>query len=287
MPNSNQDILAEKIKAALTTTEFTIRGNRSYLFVLASGSGTYVTDIGEQTVEAPCMIWIPVGQSARFSISAGTRGFVLRVPETYLGRAIPTGSVAGYVRQTVSHQIVMPGLSAIHQQKFNRLFEEVELELYENASGAQTVVQHCISLILVQIWRASNISIAHPDFLPRQVVHDFLGLVELHMCDHWSVAKYAAYLKVTRDFLNNSVRRVIGTSPHRHIQNRLIDETKTLLLNSDLQVAEIGYKLGFGDAAYFNRFFQRHTAVPPGRFRTQHLEHDTRTISESNFAAWP
>jgi len=279
--------LAEPINAALTATEFTIRGNRSYLFVLVSGAGKYITDTEEKKVEAPCMIWIPVGGSARFPISAGTRGFVLRIPETYLGRAIPTGSVAGYVRQSVSQQIIIPTLPLKHQQKFKQLFEEIELELYENTSGAQTVVQHCISLILVQIWRASNISIAHPDFLPRQVVHDFLGLVELHMCDHWSVAQYAKYLKVTRDFLNSSVRRVIGTSPHRHIQNRLIDETKTLLLNSDLQVAEIGYKLGFGDAAYFNRFFQRHTSIAPGRFRTLHLEHDTKKMHEANFAAWP
>ena len=40
-----------------------------------------------------------------------------------------------------------------------------------------------------------------------------------------------------------------------------------LLLHSELQVAEIGYRLGFRDPANFNRAFRGWTGQAPGRFR--------------------
>lgn len=284
---SNQHIQAERIKSALTTTEFASTGARSSLIVLVSGTGSYCSDRLACEVESPCMIWSPQHNRSRLSLAAGARGFVLRVPEKVIGRAMPTGSISAHVRSVVGGPNFLPSLPDLHLDKLQFQFERIESELFDMAPGAFSAVDHCISLLLIEIWRASSPPHPELDTLPQSIVDHFLHLVELHLQDHWAISQYAHQIGVSRDRLNSAVRRAIGISPYGHIQSRLVDEAKSLLLNSNLHVAEIAYKLGFADAAYFNRFFQRHTAVPPGRFRNiSSTAHDERQ-KESSFAAWP
>lgn len=172
-------------------------------------------------------------------------------------------------------------------ERLRWLFGEIEAELSGESPGSEAAVQMLVSLALVHIWRAAAPKIERPVHLPSRIVQDFLGLVELNLTQHWTVGQYAETLEVTRDRLNAVVRRAIGRTPHAHIQARLMDETKTLLLQSDLQMAEIAYRLGFSDAAYFNRFFQRHEDVPPGKYRRMHRPTGAEEDTRASYAAWP
>jgi AraC-like DNA-binding protein len=286
-PIKSPHILAETIKSALTTLEFAALGARSSLFVLETGASSYFSEDLERKVEAPCLIWSPTQHPARLSLSAGSRGFVLRIPEKIIGSAMPTGPISSHVRKAVANRIILPNLPATHLVKTRNQFEQIEAELFDMAPGALSVVYSCISLLLIEIWRASGPADKEMDALPHQIVDDFLHLVEQHLQSHWTVAEYARRIGVSSDRLNSAVRRAIGTSPHRHIQSRLMEEAKSLLVHSNLYVAEVAYKLGFNDAAYFNRFFQRHSTVAPGRFRQMNAQAYKQSSKDSTFAAWP
>lgn len=238
-------------------------------------------------VEAPCLIWSPTSHAARLSLSAGSRGFVLRLPAKIIGSAMPTGPISSHVRKAAANRIILPNFPASQLDKTRLHFEQIESELFNMAPGAMSVVYSCISLLLIEIWRASGTTDQKMDRLPHQIVDEFLHLVEQHLQSHWNVAEYARRIGVSSDRLNSAVRRAIETSPNRHIQSRLMEEAKSLLLHSNLHVAEIAYKLGFNDAAYFNRFFQRNAAVAPGRFRQANASAYKRNASEPTFAAWP
>jgi AraC-like DNA-binding protein len=58
-----------------------------------------------------------------------------------------------------------------------------------------------------------------------------------------------------------------GTSFHRRLDERRATRAKALLLNSDLELAEIGNLVGFPEPASFSRAFKKWAGVPPGRFR--------------------
>lgn len=280
-------IQAERIKSALTVTEFAASGERATFVVLLAGRGTYRSDDVERDASAPCLIWAPTGWPARLSLDAGTRGFLLRMPEWALGRALPTGVISAHVRQVVSQRMFLTDISKTRIQSCQTLFNTIERELHDIEPGAETVLQHYISLLLIEIWRAAAQPLTSPNPQPHRIADSFLNLVELHLQSHWTIAEYARRIGVSRDRLNVAVRKATGVSPNAHIQQRLIEEAKSLLVSSALQVAEIGYKLGFSDAAYFNRFFQRHTQMPPGQFRRTYtpLYHESET--EISFADWP
>jgi len=281
-------IQAEHIKSALTTTEFATEGGRSVFVALLSGRGVFRSDEIERDLAGPCLIWAPSGWPARLSLDAGTRGFLLRMPESALGRALPLGVISAHVRQVVGKRIFLSDPPAAHLSTLQMLYGNIERELRELKPGADTVLHHYVSLLLIEIWRAAAPPVQSSDHpQPHRISDSFLNLVELHLQNHWTVAEYAKRIGVSRDRLNVAVRRSLGVSPHLHLQRRLIEEAKALLVSSNLQVAEIGYKLGFSDAAYFNRFFQRHLDMPPGRFRNAYTPLYRGTDHVISFADWP
>lgn len=51
------------------------------------------------------------------------------------------------------------------------------------------------------------------------------------------------------------------------ITSRITQEAKILLKQTDWNVSEIAYCLGFEEVAHFSNFFRRQTAVSPLAFR--------------------
>jgi AraC family transcriptional activator of pobA len=282
-----QTIQAERIKSALTRTEFATSGGRATFLILESGRGTFISDEVERDIAGPCLIWSPTGWSSRISLAAGTRGFLIRMPERALGRALPTDVISAHVRQVVSRRIFLSDMTSAMMQSCIVLFDKIETELRALAPGSETVLHHCVSLLLIEIWRAVAPPFQATEPQPHRISDSFLNLVELHLQNHWTVAEYARRIGVSRDRLNEAVRRTIGIPPHRHMQRRLMEEAKTLLITSNLQVAEIGYKLGFSDAAYFTRFFRRHESLAPAQFRRTYTPIYRKRTQEVSFAEWP
>jgi AraC family transcriptional regulator, transcriptional activator of pobA len=282
-----QTIQAERIKSALTNTEFATSGGRATFMLLVSGQGVFVSDEIERDVIGPCIIWAPTGWSTRITLAAGTRGFLIRIPERILGRALPTDLISAHVRQVVSRRIFLSELPKPMMESLVGLFNKVETETHDMEPGAETVLLHCVSLLLIEIWRAAAPPLQATAPAPHRISDNFFNLVELHLQNHWTVGEYASRIGVSRDRLNEAVRRAIGIPPHQHIQRRLVEEAKALLVTTNLQVAEIGYKLGFDDAAYFTRFFRRHEKLAPSQFRRTFTPIWRSRSEEVSFAEWP
>ncbi|WP_088445396.1 helix-turn-helix transcriptional regulator [Flavobacterium oreochromis] len=59
----------------------------------------------------------------------------------------------------------------------------------------------------------------------------------------------------------------MNKTPLQIIQERIILESQRLLLHSELNVTQIGYRLGFEDPSYFVKFFKKHANMSPSEFR--------------------
>lgn len=84
-------------------------------------------------------------------------------------------------------------------------------------------------------------------------------------------ARYAAELHVSTGYLNEAVRAVAGTSVGRCIHEELMLRARRLLIHTSMNVREIAFELGFGDAAYFTRLFTKVVGISPSSFRRQYL----------------
>ncbi|HWB91550.1 MAG TPA: helix-turn-helix domain-containing protein, partial [Puia sp.] len=84
-----------------------------------------------------------------------------------------------------------------------------------------------------------------------------------------TAADFAGQLAIHVNYLNKSVKTVTGKTTTKLIMEHVAREAKALLQHTNMDVAEIGYCLGFGHASNFNAFFRKVTGETPKRFQAQ------------------
>ncbi len=78
---------------------------------------------------------------------------------------------------------------------------------------------------------------------------------------------YADRLAVHVNHLNKVLKESLGRTTTDIIASRVIQEAKILLKQTDWNISEISYTLGFDDLAHFSNFFKKKTSFTPNEFR--------------------
>lgn len=274
-----------RVSSTLTRTEFVLRGGRFHLFVLKDGVAIVLAEDGEHRLMPRGTCWLPNGVQRRVTLDAGSRGIMLSIPDSMLGKSVPHDVMGSQIRQAIG---LVHSFQQIEAASFQTILNQVELidrELLDNRAGMETMLQNAVSSLMVELWRLSGADTIQPLPLPKNLVHTFMSLLDVHLRDHWSVARYADHMGISRDRLTSVLRRATGEAPLALIHKKMTAEAKILLTSSSQQVAEIAFMLGFNDPAYFNRFFQRHVGMTPARFRRDKRKPDQ--VDDDSYAAWP
>ncbi|HEX9152923.1 MAG TPA: helix-turn-helix transcriptional regulator [Flavobacterium sp.] len=82
-----------------------------------------------------------------------------------------------------------------------------------------------------------------------------------------SAKDFAARLAIHVNHLNKVLKENTGKTTTELISDRLIHEAKILLKETDWNISEIAYSLGFEELAHFSNFFKKQTALTPISFR--------------------
>jgi AraC-like DNA-binding protein len=78
---------------------------------------------------------------------------------------------------------------------------------------------------------------------------------------------FAERLSVHVNHLNKVLKENTGKTTTDIISSRVVQEAKILLRQTDWNISEIAYCLGFEEVAHFSNFFKKQTAVTPIAFR--------------------
>jgi len=79
---------------------------------------------------------------------------------------------------------------------------------------------------------------------------------------------YADRLAVHVNHLNKVLKENTGKTTTELISGRIVQEAKILLKQTDWNISEISYCLGFEQVAHFSNFFRKQTALAPVNFRS-------------------
>lgn len=149
---------------------------------------------------------------------------------------------------------------------------KTELES-EETFGKEMILSNYLKSLLIQIQRRKNkIENTANSLLTvfdekRVQLMTFVNLIEENYKKGFSVTEYARLLHISSRSLSDLTQQQISKTPSQMIQERIVLEAQRLLLYSDLNVTQIGYRLGFDDASYFVKYFKKHTSVSPLEFR--------------------
>ena len=160
---------------------------------------------------------------------------------------------------------------------FSRINHYYELihECYESHMEKRSSVEFILLALLHDISgiRAQNSQQASPLKRDEQLLAEFLKLL---MQDYESMPRnisyYADKLNLNANSLGNVVKKVSGLSPLNWINKVAMDIAKAMLINENVSMNDIAFKLGFTEQASFSRFFKKETGQSPLDYRRQQLE---------------
>ena len=73
---------------------------------------------------------------------------------------------------------------------------------------------------------------------------------------------------IIKKISNKVLKENTGKTTTDLISSRVIQEAKILLKQTDWNISEIAYSLGFEEVAHFSNFFRKQTSFPPLGFRS-------------------
>ena len=100
-----------------------------------------------------------------------------------------------------------------------------------------------------------------------RVFERFLQLVEKHHSEERSIKYYAARMGLTPKYLSKLCREVSGRHAGVWIERFVMDEAKSLLLDTDLTIQQISNRLNFANQSFFGKYFRKHVGMSPSAFR--------------------
>ncbi len=114
-----------------------------------------------------------------------------------------------------------------------------------------------------------------PVYASQRICTLFLELLERqfpiddnHQTVHLrSASDFAKQLNVHVNHLNRAVKATTDKTTSQVISERILQEAKILLKQSEWSVPEIAAALGFKEVTYFNNFFKKHALISPLKFR--------------------
>jgi signal transduction histidine kinase/DNA-binding response OmpR family regulator len=112
---------------------------------------------------------------------------------------------------------------------------------------------------------------AAPQRVDQKFLADLTAIVEANLTNSaLSVEDVAQRLGISRVQLYRKVKAILGTGVTDFIQGIRLTKARQQLLDTDLNIAEVAYALGFASPSYFSASFKARYQISPSEFRALH-----------------
>jgi len=95
-------------------------------------------------------------------------------------------------------------------------------------------------------------------------------LLERDLCVDHDLDRLAREAGLSPATFRRHWRRIVGTPPRRYVLQQRMQRARRLLVETDLQIAEIAAALSFRDPLYFSRRFRTTVGVTATAYRRTH-----------------
>ncbi|MBQ9222993.1 MAG: response regulator [Prevotella sp.] len=93
-------------------------------------------------------------------------------------------------------------------------------------------------------------------------------LIAQHLSDpDFGIDQLAESMKMGRTKFYGKVKDLTGLSPNKLFMSERMRKAAALLDEGELNISEIGFRVGIPDPSYFNRCFKQHFGVTPGQYQ--------------------
>jgi len=267
----------ERIAERSQRHDWEIRPHRHAALVqilhIARGTAQAWLDGRSLPLAGPCVLLLPALVPHGFVFAPDIDGTVVTVLEQHLARLLAgTPALAAQLGQVQCCQWPdgAPAAAALLAA-----VDQLRAEFAASASWRELALDAALLQLVVQLGRVlpgqaqGDAAVARTGARALAHVQRLRALVEARFRQQPGLAELAALLGITPTQLNRVCHQVLGHSALGVLHGRLVLEAQRDLAYTTLSIKQIGLDLGFADAAYFTRFFQRETGLTPSAWRAR------------------
>ena len=245
------------------------------LLCLTAGSGEVRLNGARIAARSPCLIVVPAGAAHGFHFTPDVDGPVITATQKVL-ESLAALLMPGLLEVIRTPRVIALPAEGRPLEPLTPLFLAIERESRTHGSGQTAAGMSLLTALMVQVARLAGAPTpemdgATPGARRQRQIGQFKTLLDRHFREHRPVQAYADTLGLTAGQLSRICRDVLGMSALDVINARLVHEAQRELVYTVGSVKQLAAELGFGDDAYFSRFFKRHTGQSPREFRAQAL----------------
>ncbi|PZP51366.1 MAG: AraC family transcriptional regulator [Pseudopedobacter saltans] len=252
--------------------------NRRAYYKISLISGPCVAEYADKTIEVEDYAllfatprvpyhWIPKDESLSGTFCVFTEDFLMKQKTGILIDELPIFKPGGFP---------IFKLSKKEHEHAAEIFEKIKQEINSDYAFKYDLLRnYVLELIHFGQKLQPNTSMYHVQNASSRIVSLFVELLERQfpidpngqIQPMRNAKDYADRLAVHVNHLNKVLKDATGKTTTEIINNRLAQEARILLKQTDWTVSHISDSLGFEEVAHFSNFFKKYTQLTPLKYR--------------------
>ncbi|MDE2347863.1 MAG: helix-turn-helix domain-containing protein [Gammaproteobacteria bacterium] len=264
----------ETIASRSRVYNWSIRAHRHrdlcQMFVVYRGEARIRIDDRLVHVRGPMVVIVPPGAVHSLSLDRDISGIVATF-STALGCGL-LDSAPELAALLDEPAVVAVGGGLPEAAEVRRLGEIMLRESNRHARGREAALRGLLCALVANVLRLirdQDVPASRAGARNREIVARFRRGVERRFQLQRPLASYARDIGCTETALRRACRMVSGLSPLEMVHQRVLAEAQRLLRYTGTPIAQVAFKLGFDDPAYFSRFFAKRMRISPRAFRNR------------------
>lgn len=148
------------------------------------------------------------------------------------------------------------------------IFRELLLEIKTLKSDSEHIIRSLLYFTLIKLNRIyAEMHHLSAETEINTIAYMFKALLKDNIAQKRSIDFYARKIGTSRVTLNKHVKIQFGITASEMVNEFILSEIKSRLVNTNLTIKEISYALNFSEANHMTRFFKTSEGLSPKEFR--------------------
>ena len=243
------------------------RHNFYLLVFFTNGSGVHEVDFDRYTIRRGSVFLLQPGQMHHWVLSEDIEGFIVFYTAEMYNLYFGNKTIENYP----FYFSIQNNPEIIIEEKDMKMmmpyFENLISEMQKNQLLKRDKIMNILDNIHIELARKYDEIYIHEAYLYNMKIKSLQQLVEKKFKVEKSPSFYASQLSISLKHLNRICNEILKKTTTEVIVDRVILESKRMLLDKNWTVNEIASELGYEDYSYFSRLFKKHTKMTATAFR--------------------
>lgn len=246
------------------------------ILLITKGAGVFTMGLNTYYFEEPTLLFIHPNDIISWkNLSEESGGFYVLFKKSFVNHHLQLKAVIDKFALFSDKSKSVIRLTSDEVPRLTQYFERMQEEELGKSDFSEDAMQAFLQLLMVESMKIAR----HPK--PDQVtedfthIHHFFDLLEKETSGiNYSspiriktAKEFAGTLQMHPNYLNQLLKKHTGQNASTHIRNRILDEAKALLIQTDWSLQDISHSIGFAEQPSFNLFFKKNTGYTPAEFR--------------------